>query len=311
MTNVGAPMLPKALAWLAVPFVGLAELAAHFYFSSRPPKPDEWKTARDAVASLRRHGELVVVAPEWAEPNARYAFGDALMPLADVARPDVSAYPRAIEVSIIGASAPELHGWKLVEERHAGKLRLRVLQNPKPVNVLYDFVDHVPDAVVTEDRGGHETLCRWNPAAVRSAGGLHGDPAFPSMRHECGGGASEFVGVTVVEDQSWRGRRCIWAEPAQGATRVIRFRNVLLGRVVRGYATLPWWIERELRGAPVEMTVAIGDETIGTYVHRDGDGWKAFEMPTGKHEGTRADVVFRVSSPRARDRQLCFQADTR
>ena len=78
----------KALAWLLVPAVGLVELGAHAYFSSRPPSPDEWKTGKATLAGLRKHGELVVIAPEWAEPNARFAFGDELMPLRDVARAD-------------------------------------------------------------------------------------------------------------------------------------------------------------------------------------------------------------------------------
>jgi hypothetical protein len=121
---------------------------------------------------------------------------------------------------------------------------------------------------------------------------------------------SRFVGVTVVEDEQWRGRRCIWAEPPQGGTLSIRFPSVPLGKVVRGYATLPWWIERELRGAPVAMSVVVAGESVGTYVHRDGDGWKPFEFSAGAHAGTRADVEFRVSSAHA-GREFCFQADTR
>jgi len=301
----------KALAWLLVPLCGLAELAAQLYFSSRPPKPEDWRVARETVASLRRHGELVVIAPDWAEPNARFAFGDALMPLEDVARADVTARSRVLEVSILGASAPELSRFKLVEERHVGKFRVRVLDNPNAAHVRYDFVDHVADAQVVDVRGpSKETPCEWNPAARREAGGLHGTPAFPSKRHECGGGG-HFVGVTVVEDERWRGRRCLWAEPTSGAVLTIRFHDVPLGKVIRGYATLPWWVERELKGAPVEMTVVVGGQPLGTYEHRDGDGWKLFEMGTGSREGTRSDVEFRISSRRPRDRQFCFQADTR
>jgi hypothetical protein len=303
-------MAGKALAWLLVPAFGLAELAGHFYFSTRAPDLAEWRAARGAVAALRAHGELVVVAPDWAEPNARAAFGDALMPVTDVARADVSARARAIEVSIIGASAPELRGWKLVSEQRAGKLRLRVLDNPAPAHVLYDFVDHAPDATVVDVRDGRETPCPWNPHARRNAGGLHGDPAFPGERHQCLGSESHFVGVTVIEDQEWRGRRCLWAEPSPGAALTVRFHDVPVGKVVRGYATRPWWVERELRGAPVEMTVVVAGQPLGTYVHTDGDGWKPFEMQTGTHAGTRADVEFRVTS-RSHGRQFCFQADTR
>jgi hypothetical protein len=305
-------MAKKALAWLLVPVVGLTELAAHAYFSSRPPSPEEWTSGRAAVRDLRRHGELVVIAPYWAEPNARFAFGDELMPVRDVARADESAYPLAIEVSILGASAPELGGWKLLEERKAGKLRLRVLKNPRPARVAFDFVDGVAGATVVDARlGGGETPCAYTTSARRDAGGLHGDPAFPAARHVCNGPEAHFVGVTVVEDNAWRGRRCIWAEPTDGAELVIRYHDVPLGASLRGYGTLPWWLERELRGAPVEMRLVVAGDDLGTYVHRDGEGWRMFEAPLGKHAGTHADVEFRISSKRSHDRQFCFQADTR
>ena len=304
-------MPKKAFAWLLVPALGLGELGAHAYFSSRPPSPDEWKVGKAAVTELRKHGEVVVVAPDWAEPNARYAFGDALMPLRDVARADVTAYARAIEIGILGASSPELHGWKLLEERTAGKLRLRVLQNPAPAHVTFDFADAVAGATVVDVRDGAETPCPYTTTARREAGGLHGDPAFPAARHVCPGADAHFVGVTVVEDEQWRGRRCIWAEPVDGAELVVRFHDVPLGTFLYGHGTLPWWIERELRGSPVEMRVLVDGEDLGTYEHRDGEGWRLFELPLGKHAGKKADVEFRISSHRCHDRQFCFEVDSR
>ncbi|HVU05150.1 MAG TPA: hypothetical protein VHE30_25550 [Polyangiaceae bacterium] len=303
-------MAVKALAWLLVPALGLAELGGHFYFSTRAPGLDEWRAVTPTVRKLRTRDELVVVAPDWAEPNARYAFGDELMPLSAVARADESTFPRAIEVSILSASAPELRGFKIVSEARSGKFRLRVLENPAPAKVLYDFVEHVRDAKVAELRGGAETPCPLNAHAHPTAGGLHGDPAFPALRHECGGADSHFVGVTVVEDENWRGRRCLWAMPVPGATLAVRFDAVPLGKTIRGYGTLPQWTERELRGAPVEVTVLVAGSPVGTYVHRDGDGWKRFEFPVAAP--SPSDVEFRISSPRGgRDRQFCFQADSR
>lgn len=305
-------MVVRTLAWLCVPLAGLVELGGHFYFSSRAPKVDEWVRSKTALGRVRRPGDLIVVAPDWAEPNARFAFGDSWFPLADVARPDESAYARAVEVSIVGATAPELRGWKLVEERREGKFTYRVLANPQPAKVLFDFVDHVAEAVVADvAASGAASVCHWNPRAARSAGGLHGDPAFPAQRHECGGGSGRFVGVTVVEDERWRGRRCLWAMPPNQAALSIRYQGVTLGQAVRGYAALPQWIEREKHGAPVEMEVLVGGEAIGTYVHRDGDGWKAFSFSTEGRAGSTADVEFKVTSRRPHDRQFCFQADTR
>ncbi|HEX7671852.1 MAG TPA: hypothetical protein VF395_19795 [Polyangiaceae bacterium] len=303
-------MVLKALGWLLVPALGLLELGGHFYYSGRPPKLDEWRLVRREVAEVRRNAELVVIAPDWAEPNARYAFGDALMPLSDVGRADESARARAIEVSILGASAPELSGWTVASEKRAGKFRIRVLLNPHPAAVTYDFVDHVADAEVADVRGGAVTPCPWDPQARKSAGGLHGDPAFPGRRHQCAGD-SHFVGVTVIEDKGWRGRRCLWASPSSTTTLSIRYHDVPVGHVIRGYGATPWWVERELRGGPIEVTVLVGGDTIGKYVQRAGDSWKLFELPVPASASPHADVEFRVESPHGRERQFCLQADTR
>src|SRR5262245_37726671 len=91
---------------LFVPVFGLFELGAHVYFSRRAPTTEAWTGVRPFVASAYKPENVVVVAPYWAEPMARLAFGDELMPLRDVARPDVTRYPEALEVSILGQRAP-------------------------------------------------------------------------------------------------------------------------------------------------------------------------------------------------------------
>lgn len=300
----------KTLAWLLIPLCGLLELGAHFFFATRAPDVPEWEALRETVAEMRTGDELIVVAPRWAEPNARHAFGDALMPLEQVARPDTSAVARAIEVSILGATSPDLAGFRVAEERRHGKFRLRVLDNPDAAKVEFDFVDAVADAKVADLSGKDEKACRYRARVRSSAGGLHGHPAFPKARHDCPGPSWHFVGATVVEDDQWLPRRCLWAHPLGNKTLSIRFERVPVGSVVRGYATLPYWLEREKKGSPVEMEVRVDGRSLGTYVHRDGDGWKPFSFDTGV-AGKRASVEFRIRSDRAHHRQYCFYADTR
>jgi hypothetical protein len=302
----------RRYAFVAIPIAGVTELAAHLYFARRPPTFDEWKTLTAPVAEERRPGELVVVAPSWADPLARTALGDDAMPIRDEARPDESRYASALEVSILGETAPELRAWRPDGERRVGKFRLRHLVNPSPARVLYDFVDHVrpgdADVRITQPAAD----CAWNPRAHVETGGLGGHPTFPAERFQCPGGEFFHVGVTVIADQDFRPRRCIWSHPPSRGEVVTRFHGVPLGEVIRGHAGMYWIIEREKKGAPVTLTVRVDGDTVGSFVHEDGDGWKGFEMPLGAHANAKsAEVEFAVTTPNYRDRHYCFEADTR
>src|SRR5690606_31423582 len=107
-----------------------------------------------------------------------------------------------------------------------------------------------------------------------------------------------FVGVTVIEDQGYRPRRCIWAHPASRGTLEIHFEAVTLGTTLRGYGGLPWLFEREWHGTPIELEVLVGGESVGTWEHRDGEGWKRFELSTAAFAGKQLPVDFRVRSRR-------------
>jgi hypothetical protein len=297
--------------WLLVPLAGLIELGAHWFQASRPPDLEDWRGVRAAVRDLRGAAGLVVVAPRWAEPAARAAFGDALMPFEHVARADESTFGTAVEVGILGHEATELAGWREVRGSTHGRFRLRVLENPKPVSVRFDFVAAVAAADVYDLEGIQKESCSWTEEAAHTAGGLHGHPAYPSARHQCPGGDWHFVGVTAVEDENWRGRRCLWAHPRGKKTLVIAYSDVPLGGAIRGYGTLPWWLEREKRGGPVRLEVSVDGEIIGIYKHRDGDPWEPFEFRTGRKAGESGHVEFRISAERPKDRQFCFTADVR
>lgn len=303
--------LPR-YAILAIPLLGLGELGAHFYFSRRPPSFDTWFEVKDAVAAMKQEGDLLVIAPPWADPAARRAFGDALMPLRDEARPDVTRYAHAVEVSILGQSAEELRGWEEEARRDQGQFRIRRLKNPRPVKVVYDFVDHARPPTVDVRGTEPPVTCAWNANAPIVAGGLAGHPTFPAERFECPGGIFFNLSVTVIADEEFRPRRCLWAHPFGRGEFVARFHDVPLGQVIRGHGGMYWMVERELRGAPIALTVRVDGQPIGTAVHKDGDGWAAFEFPLGAHAGApRAEVEFAVSTENYRERHFCFEADTR
>jgi hypothetical protein len=300
---------------LALSFLvaGLVELGLHLSFSRAAPQLAEWVELRATVEQLVDPETLIVIAPYWAEPNARFALGEQLMPLRHVARADESGFGRALEVSILGQAAPELSHWRLDAEQRLGRFLLRSWTNPQLRPVRYDFLEHVrpPDASVRMTRKGVPAECPFVTAKV-SNGDLHGHPTFPRRRFACpGGGDWSFVGSTVIEDQHYRPRACIWAHPTQRGVLALRFESVPIGSVIRGHGALPYFSERETHGTPIELSVYVAGELMGTWQHADGEGWKPFEFSTERFTGQQLPVEFRVQSRKALRREFCFQADVR
>jgi hypothetical protein len=299
---------------LAVPLFGLAELGAHFFFSRRAPAEKDWEEIRPLVASWYQPGNVVVVAPYWAEPMARWKLGDTLMPPRDVARPDATRYAAAIEVSAIGARSPELATWKVTREEKHGRFTVRALANPSPPTVTYDFGDHIaPDTVdVRTERGGVRTACPYTTTAPLEGGGLGGPPIYPAARFVCPGEPSHvFVGTTFIDDEQNRPRRCVWAHPPAGESEIVaRFHAVPLGNVIHGHAGMGWLTERDENVPTFTIRVVVGAVEIGRFVHRAGDFWKEFDLPLGAASRTAADVEFHVTAPPG-GTHACFEADSR
>jgi hypothetical protein len=303
----------QVLLLLSSAAAGLLELGLHVRFSRAAPGLEEWEALRPAVERLASEGTLVVVAPRWAEPNARHALGDRLMPLAHVARADDSSFERALEISILGQSAAELEGWQLESEQDSGRFRLRRFRNPSAERILYDFLEHVepPALGVALERDGVSSDCRFGGARITN-GDLHGHPTFPSPRFLCSKRDEwQFVGRTVIEDQNYEPRRCIWAHPPTSGALRLRFEAVPIGQKLIGHAGMPYFFERETPGADVQLEVRVGDEVVGNYTHADGEGWKPFEFSTSRFAGSQQAVEFRVSSANAWRREFCLQAESR
>lgn len=292
------------LAVLLVPLWALVELCLGFVTAARAPDFDDYAALVAPVDALSRPGDVVVMAPGWAEPPLRRALGDHRMPLAEVARPSLDAYAAAIEISMLGQRDPALADWPVQEIREAGDFVLRRLQNPAHAPTVVDFVSLLgPDAARVELAG---RACRWSNGPPLS-GGLGGHPTFPRQRFDCG--APFFnVGPTVIADEEFRPRRCLWAHPPARGELTITYSAVALGRRIVGHGGLYWMIERERKGAPIVLRVEVAGEEVGRIEHLDGQGWKRFDVALGDYAGKSADVTFAVSSPDHRHRHFCFEA---
>ena len=298
--------------WLIVPALGLGELGAHVWLSRRAPRVEEWQDLAAPVRRLKRPADLLVVAPLWAEPIARHAFGDGPFPLEQLGRADASTFARAVEVSALGAHSDETRGWRVVSEEPHGRFTLRVLENPAPIVPRYRFIEHVlpSDLDVAVVEGESETPCPFTDRARVSTGGLHGHVAFPRERFQCPGGEASFVGVTVIDDQNYLPRRCIWTHvPPRGKLR-LRFARVPLATKIRAWAGVSYFLYRDGTVPPASIAFRADGRALGEHEHRDEWGFRGFSFDTpGAFERT-TDLDVEVSSE-APGRDLCFVAESR
>jgi hypothetical protein len=306
--------LPPALKkwiWLVVPAVAVIELALHAKQVNGVASDGDWKAAKAEVEKRAKPEDLVAFAPQWVDPIGREHFGNQIANLEREAYPDVTRFPRAIEVSIRGEHLADLAGWRETDRTNVGAIRITTFENPAPVTLKDDLLRHVgkPDMKVSlvDPNGEHE--CAFGRFGVQT-GNLGFGPAVPSLRYQCGGGA--FAGISVMPDLDYRPRRCIYA-PAQGQNTAVklRFDAIVFGKVLHGHHGLYVEAERDQKGAPVAIQFRSGEKTLGKLVHRDGEGWKNFELDTSELDGTTAELVAEITSSSRDRRQYCFEADTR
>ncbi len=305
----------RRFGFVIVPLIAVWELFAHAWIVTHVPGPGDWRAAHDAIARQRQPGDLVASAPVWTDPLARMYLAD-LITLRDAARPDATSYRRAWVATIRGGTHPDFRGWPQERSERFGEVTVRLLRNPSPATVLYDFVDHLrpPDAHVTRAQPGASRECAFRGGLHVGGGGL-GQGALPGPEQFTCGEPWNYVGRTIAEDMDHRGRLCIWSHPVVEAPMRTTFESVPIGATLRGHHVVAYEAERGgdhgETGAPITLTVTVGDQVVGRDTHVDGEGWKLFQFDTSAMQGTRQTVTFEVTVPSGGNRHYCFQADTR
>ncbi len=300
--------------WLALGVLGLGlcELAASARARTTAPTEAEYSQLPALLGADFQPGDLVVVSPRWAEPHVRATLGDAYFPLSALARSDSQRFSRAIEISLSGQRSSELAGFRELSLREHGPLAVRVLENPKPEPVSFDFVERLGPAHASAFGTEPAAPCAWSTRSRVASGGLGGHPTYPASRFECPDGFHFNVSATIIADEKFLPRRCIFAHPPFAGERVVRFERVKLAERIVGHAGMYWVIERTRRGAPVDLRITVNGEELGRVTHQDGEGWRRFELPLGGHAFAQdATVEFAVSSGDPANRHFCFQADSR
>lgn len=301
------------LLLLALPLASLAEWAAHRFFLGCAPTQDDWQRLAPKVASIRRTGDLVTSAPDWTDPLLRQALGQDLVPIELLARADNDSLERVVEVSFGGHRTPEFTGWRELALHPSGPFQIRELANPRLERVRMRLIDRVvPELLeVAEGEHAHRRSCPFLESGRVTAGGLGGDPTFPSRRFACHSGEPYLVAVTTIDDERFRPRRCIWAHPTPRGALSLRFRDVLMGELLVGHAGLPWLISRDGVGTPIHMAARFEGESIGVVTIEDQQGWTRFQWLTHAHRDKRGELELVVSSESPQNRRFCFTLESR
>jgi hypothetical protein len=293
-------------AFLALPLVGLLELTAHAIQTRSVASGDDWVTARAYVAAQAKPADLVAFAPRWADPIGREHFGPGLATIEREARPDETRFPRALEVSIRGAHLPAFDGWHRANEQRFGSVTVTTWENPAPAQVIDDLVSLVDPQHLRVSRGDAD--CNFVHGSPQS-GNLGFGPTVPGDRFVCP--SNGFVGVSVVADLDYVPHRCIFAPPPGNAPLHLRFADVRFGHTLHGHHALYVEAERDRKGAPVTISFRTGGSSLGSVIHRDGEGWKPFELDTSSLDGQKGELDVEIASPGGDRRLYCFEADTR
>jgi hypothetical protein len=134
-----------AIPALLLVVVAVWEIVATRSQAASVPGDPAWDRAAQIVRARHQLGDLIVFAPGWADPIGRLHLGD-LIPLEMAGRMDAARYARIWELSIRGATSPDVAGLAAVEETVVDGVTVRRFERA-PAIVLADLRDLRPTVV--------------------------------------------------------------------------------------------------------------------------------------------------------------------
>lgn len=309
--------LVQILLCALLPVVAIGELTLAQWQARRVPADAEWNAAASAAKAAKKPGDVVIVSPAWAGPLGRKAIGEVdptLIDLSSVAKSDLDTASRVLELSIRGQDDPDARGFRLVDEKSFGKVKLRTLENPHPDKLVRDLVSELgPAAQVAHVQNGVVDPCRWEHGTTRMPNLFNG-PATPVDRFLCppNDPSWTFVGVTAITDLSYVPRRCILMHPLDNSSTVVTYPPGNIGKKVVAYVGIHVFHERELNKPPVHARVSVAGKEVAHARHLDGDGWLRFEGSTAAWAGTSQEVKLETwAEGSAQFRVACVAAQLR
>jgi hypothetical protein len=278
-----------------VVLLAAVEAASAVIAPFRAPRDEDWRAAAAAVRAGFRPGDLVVAAPAWADQVMRLHLGD-LVPVKVAARLDAARYGRIWEISQRGATADDVRGGAggaVAHRSRHGALTLRRWER-EPAAVTFDFFDQWAAARVARvDAGRGEIACERG-----------GD------RFQCPNIGFNFVQPQLLEIGTTM-RNALYAQPVEGATVVMEWAAVPLGRELAvGSGLHHVWLRKGGEGT-VELRVLVGGGEVGRTRASNRSGWRVDRFDTSAFTGRTAPVRFEISSAQPFSRHFGFTAEAR
>jgi hypothetical protein len=287
----GSRRAGAALA-LAVVALALFEAGSALVAPALAPTDADWRSAAAFTNAGFQDRDLIVAAPAWADPVLRLHLGQHL-PAPIAGRLDHETFARVWEISQRGAEAPEVQGARLMDERRFGRLRVRLYQRT-PQRLTYDFTQRWTEAhVFRVEPGAAPIACERQP-----------------QQHQCPGIPYNFVRSSILEIGGGL-RQALYAQPVGGATVVLEYAGVPLGRELAvGGGLHNVWL-RKVGTGTVVLRVKIDGREIGMLEAGNRTGWKVARFDTAAYAGKIGSVRFEITSANPFSRHFGFAAEAR
>ena len=191
-------------------------------------------------------------------------------------------------MSIRGAHLPALAGWRRAGEQRFGAVTVTTWENPAPAQVLDDLVSLRRPAAACASRAGTRSAPSCTARPQSGGPGLRpGHPGRPLR-----------VPRRRLRRRERRDRPRLRAPPlrlraAAGRTRRCASTSSTCASAARSTATTRSTSRPSATSGarPSPSRSAPATPSLGSMVHRDGDGWKPFELDTSALAGQTGELV--------------------
>ncbi len=264
---------------------------------SRMPTDDDYRRVNELIAAAKQPGDIVVLAPAWADRGRQFITGLPVYAGYDLAgdqypgtrRQWLVALPDVPRFSLSAAREALLaRGRGAGEGKRIGELYVEPFSLAGPP-MAYSFLAEVPEATVTVEGMRPETCRPHN-------GG-----------HQCSRGGWNKVEAGWYEVEE-RPAHCIWAHPVGRDALAIAFPGVPLpaGSRIAGWGAFVGQAPAN-GGAEVDIAIDVDGHALQPAAFPNGFGRQRFDVSVPA-SAEKATVTFRVTTPDAGMRHFCFDA---